>query len=65
MLLCLVHVRIANAARMLKGGFPEELIQRIRLLQMKLILVLELFKSEVALDYITLSNWARQKVAMN
>jgi hypothetical protein len=35
------------------------------LLQMKLILVLELFKSEVALDYITLSNWARQKVAMN
>lgn len=59
------HVRIANAARMLKGGFPEELIQRIRLLQMKLILVLELFKSEVALDYITLSNWARQKVAMN
>ena len=59
------HVRIANAARMLKGGFPEELIQRIRLLQMKLILVLELFKTDVALDYITLSNWARQKVAMS
>jgi four helix bundle protein len=61
----LEHVRIANAARMLKGGFPQELIERIRLLQMKLILVLELFKTEVALDYITISQWARQKVSMN
>ena len=58
------HIRIANAARMLKGGIPQDLVDRIKLLQMKLILVLELFKTDVTLDYITVSNWARQKVSM-
>jgi len=61
----LEHMRIANSARMIRGGFPEDLFDRIRILQMKLILILELYKSDVALDYITVSNWARQKVAMN
>jgi hypothetical protein len=50
---------------MLKGGFPSELTERVKLLQMKLILVLELFKTDVPLDYITLSSWARQKISMN
>lgn len=61
----LEHLRIANSARMIRGGFPKELIHRITLLQMKIILMLELFKTDVPLDYITLSNWARQKVAMD
>ena len=61
----LEHIRIANSARMLKGGFPSELTERVKLLQMKLILVLELFRTDVPLDYITLSSWARQKISMN
>jgi hypothetical protein len=47
---------------MIRGGFPEELISRIELLKMKLVLMLELFRSEVPLDYINLSNWAKQKL---
>lgn len=58
----LEHMRIANAARMLRGGFPEELILRTKVLRMKIILMLELFRTPVPMDYITLSNWARQKV---
>ena len=48
---------------MLRGGIPSEVFKRVELLKMKLILMLELFKTEVPLDYITLSNWARQKVS--
>lgn len=47
---------------MIRGGFPEELIARIELLKMKLVLMLELFRSEVPLDYLNLSNWARKKL---
>jgi hypothetical protein len=61
--LMLEHIRIANAARMLRGGFPQELIDRIQLLRMKIILMLELFQSQVPLDYITLTSWAKQKLA--
>lgn len=60
--LLLEHIRIANSVRMIRGGFPEELISRIELLKMKLVLMLELFRSEVPLDYINLSNWAKQKL---
>ena len=56
------HIRIANIVHMIRGGFPEELIARIELLKMKLVLMLELFRSEVPLDYLTLSNWARKKL---
>jgi|TARA_B110000977_G_C10811179_1_gene390339 hypothetical protein len=59
----LEHMRIANSAHMLRGGIPSEVFKRVELLKMKLILMLELFKTEVPLDYITLSNWARQKVS--
>ena len=58
----LEHIRIANNVRMIRGGFPEELISRIELLKMKVVLMLELFRSEVPLDYLNLSNWARQKL---
>jgi len=60
--LLLEHIRIANASRMIRGGFPQELVQRVQLLKMKLILLLELYRSDMVLDYITLSNWARQKL---
>lgn len=60
--LLLEHIRIANRVHMIRGGFPEELISRIVLLKMKLVLILELFRSEVPLDYLNLSNWARQKL---
>ena len=60
--LLLEHIRIANRVHMIRGGFPEELISRIELLKMKLVLMLELFRSEVPLDYINLSNWAKQKL---
>jgi hypothetical protein len=63
--LLLEHIRIANAARMIRGGFPDELTQRIALLRMKLVLVLELFQSKVPLDYLTVSSWARQKLELN
>lgn len=58
----LEHIRIANSVHMIRGGFPEELISRIELLKMKVVLILELFRSEVPLDYLNLSNWARQKL---
>ncbi len=58
----LEHIRIANSVHMIRGGFPEELISRIELLKMKVVLMLELFRSEVPLDYLNLSNWARQKL---
>ena len=58
----LEHIRIANNVHMIRGGFPEELITRIELLKMKVVLMLELFRSEVPLDYLNLSNWARQKL---
>ncbi|CAI8157726.1 MAG: Uncharacterised protein [Flavobacteriales bacterium UBA4585] len=58
----LEHIRIANRVHMIRGGFPEDLITRIELLKMKLVLMLELFRSEVPLDYLNLSNWARQKL---
>ena len=60
--LLLEHIRIANRVHMIRGGFPEGLISRIELLKMKLVLMLELFRSEVPLDYINLSNWAKQKL---
>ncbi|NCF54044.1 MAG: hypothetical protein GWP31_05190 [Bacteroidetes bacterium] len=60
--LLLEHIRIANRVHMIRGGFPEELISRIELLKMKLVLMLELFRSEVQLDYINLSDWAKQKL---
>ena len=60
--LLLEHIRIANKVHMIRGGFPEELISRIELLKMKVVLMLELFRSEVPLDYLNLSNWARQKL---
>lgn len=63
--LLLERIRIANAARMLKGGIPDELIERIKVLRMKIILMLELFQSNAPLDYLTLSSWAHQKVAQN
>ena len=50
------HIRIANRVHMIRGGFSEELIARIELLKMKLVLMLELFRSEVPLDYLNLSN---------
>ena len=56
------HIRIANRVHIIRCGFPEELIARIELLKMKLVLMLELFRSEVPLDYLNLSNWARQKL---
>jgi len=56
------HIRIANRVHMIRGGFPEERIARIELLKMKLVLMLELFRSEVPLDYLNLSNWARKKL---
>ena len=58
----LEHIRIANSAHMIRGGFPVELINRIRLLRMRIILLLELFQTNVPLDYLTLSSWARQKL---
>jgi len=61
----LEHMRVANVSRMIRGGFPEEIFERVRLLKMKLILLLELYQSEMPLDYITLSNWARQKIVFS
>ena len=60
--LLLEHIRIANSARMIRGGFPDELVKRIRLLRMRITLLLELFRTPIPLDYLTLSNWARQKL---
>ena len=60
--LLLEHIRIANKVHIIRGGFPKELISRIELLKMKVVLMLELFRSEVPLDYLNLSNWARQKL---
>ena len=57
-------MRIANSDHMLLGGIPSELFKRVELLKMKLILMLELFKTEVPLDYITLSNWRDKKCQM-
>jgi hypothetical protein len=47
---------------MIRGGFPDELVKRIRLLRMRITLLLELFRTPIPLDYLTLSNWARQKL---
>jgi len=47
---------------MIRGGFPDELVNRIRLLRMRITLLLEMFRTTVPLDYLTLSNWARQKL---
>jgi len=58
----LEHIRIANSAFMIRGGFPDELVKRIRLLRMRITLLLELFRTTIPLDYLTLSNWARQKL---
>jgi len=63
--LLLEHIRIANSARMIRGGFPSDLIDRIRLLRWRIKLVLELVNSEVPLDYITLSSWARKKLELS
>ena len=63
--LLLEHIRIANSARMIRGGFPSDLIERIRLLHWRIKLVLELINTEVALDYITLSSWAKKKLEYN
>jgi hypothetical protein len=63
--LLLEHIRIANSARMIRGGFPSDLIERIRLLRWRIKLVLELVNSEVPLDYITLSSWARKKLELS
>ena len=62
--LLLEHIRIANSARMIRGGFPSELIERIRMLRWRIKLVLELMNSQVPLDYITLSSWARKKIEL-
>jgi len=61
----LEHIRIANSARMIRGGFPSELIERIRLLHWRIKLILELYKSKIPLDYVTLSAWARKKSEEN
>lgn len=61
--LLLEHMRIANASRMIRGGFPQELFDRVQLLKLKLILLLEMYRSDMVLDYVTLSNWARQKLS--
>jgi hypothetical protein len=63
--LLLEHIRIANSARMIRGGFPSELIERIRMLRWRIKLVLELMNSQVPLDYITLSSWARKKIELS
>jgi hypothetical protein len=63
--LLLEHIRIANSARMIRGGFPTELIERIRMLRWRIKLVLELMNSQVPLDYITLSSWARKKIELS
>jgi len=60
--LLLEHIRIANSARMIRGGFPSDLIHRIRLLHWRIKLVLELFKFKAPVDYVTLSAWARKKL---
>jgi hypothetical protein len=60
--LLLEHIRIANSTHMIRGGFPEELVARIKLLRMRITLLLELFRTTVPLDYLTLSTWARQKL---
>ena len=60
--LLLEHIRIANSVRMIRGGFPDELVNRIRLLRMRITLLLEMFRTTVPLDYLTLSNWTRQKL---
>lgn len=62
--LLLEHIRIANSTHMIRGGFPEELISRIKLLRMRITLLLELFRTTVPLDYLTLSTWARQKLTI-
>gem|GEM_PF-317388 len=59
----LEHLRIANVSRMIRGGFPQDLIERVQLLKLKLILLLEMYRSDMVIDYITLSNWARQKLS--
>lgn len=61
----LEHIRIANAARMLRGGFPKELIDRIELLKWKINLLLEFYQTNIPLDYRTLSGWAHQKHRLN
>jgi len=61
----LEHIRIAHCAHMIRGGFPDELIQRIRLLRARIKLMLDLIDSDIPLDYITLSAWARQKLALS
>lgn len=63
--LLLEHMRIANAARMLRGGFPDELFIRIELLRWKITLLLEFYQSNIVLDYITLSGWANKKHGLN
>ena len=63
--LLLEHIRIANSTHMIRGGFPEELVARIKLLRMRITLLLELFRTTVPLDYLTLSTWARQKLTIN
>ena len=63
--LLLEHIRIANSARMIRGGFSSDLIDRIRLLRWRIKLVLELVNTEVPLDYITLSSWARKKLELS
>lgn len=63
--LLLEHIRIANSARMIRGGFPSDLIERIRMLRWRIKLVLELINSQVPLDYITLSSWARKKIELS
>ena len=62
--LLLEHIRIANKVHMIRGGFPEELVARIKLLRMRITLLLELFRTTVPLDYLTLSTWARQKLTI-
>ncbi|MDP4759047.1 MAG: hypothetical protein NWQ63_02655 [Schleiferiaceae bacterium] len=62
--LLLEHIRIANSTHMIRGGFPEELVARIKLLRMRITLLLELFRTTVPLDYLTLSTWARQKLTI-
>ncbi len=64
--LLIEHMEIANKAHMLKGeGFPDSLFIRVRLLHKKMELMLEMIQSEVPVDFLTLSAWARQKLALS
>lgn len=60
--LLLEHIRIANCARMIRGGFPKELNTSLLVLRAKIVFVLELYQVDMKLDYKTVSTWARAKV---